>query len=125
MRDCENEIVINIWHDECAIKEYCNNIAATKYETFIYKVKQYFQDYFEIIETKFDISKYIFIRLIMKAKKIGVLKNSIFSNKDIKIVDKNTYLTKECIPINFVNTFSMNKYLFIKQDTIVYFYLME
>jgi hypothetical protein len=125
MRDCENEIVINIWHDECAIKEYCNNIAAIKYETFIFKVKQYFQDYFEIIETKFDMSKYIFIRLTMKAKKIGVLKNSIFSNKDIKIVDKNTCLTKECIPINFVNAFSMNKYLYIKLDTIVYFYLME
>ena len=125
MRDCENEIVINIWHDECAIKEYCNKIAAIKYETFIFKVKQYFQDYFEIIETKFDMSKYIFIRLTMKAKKIGILKNSIFSNKDIKIVDKNTCLTKECIPINFVNAFSMNKYLYIKQDTIVYFYLME
>ena len=54
-----------------------------------------------------------------------MLKSSIFSNKDIKIVDKNISLTKECIPINLVNTFSMNKYLIIKQDTIVDFYLME
>ena len=63
--------------------------------------------------------------MTMKAKKIGVLKSSVFSNKDIKIVDKNTPLIKECISINLVNTFSMNKYLTIKQDTIVDFYLME
>ena len=125
MRDCENEVVINIWHDECALREYCNISAAINYENFIDKLKQNFQEYFEIIETKFDISKFIFIRMTMKAKKIGVLKSSVFSNKDIKIVDKNTPLTKECIPINIVNTFSMNKYLTIKQDTIVDFYLME
>ena len=71
------------------------------------------------------MSKLIFIKMTMKAKKIGVLKSSIFSNKDIKIVDKNISLTKECIPINLVNTFSMNKYLIIKQDAIVDFYLME
>ena len=125
MRDCENEIVINIWHDVCAIKEYCNNTSAINYENFILKLKENFQEYFEIIEIKFDISKYIFIRMTMKAKKIGILKNSIFSNKDIKIVDKNISLIKECIPINLVNTFSMNKYLIIKQDTIVDYYLME
>ena len=125
MRDCENEIVINIWHDECAIKEYCNSITTERYKNFILKLKEYFQEYFEIIETKIDMSKYLFIRLTMKAKKIGILKSSIFSNKDIKIVDKNESITKECININFVNTFSMNKYLIIKQDTIVDFYLME
>ena len=125
MRDCENEIVINIWHDECAIKEYCSDNSLINYENFILKLKQNFQEYFEIIETKFDMSKYIFIRVRMRAKKIGILKNSIFSNKDIKIVEKNTSLTKECIPINLVNTFSMNKYLIIKQNTIVDFYFME
>ena len=125
MRDCENEIVINIWHDECALKDYCNDNTITTYQNFIQKLKLNFQEYFEIIETKFDMSKFIFIKMTMKAKKIGVLKSSIFSNKDIKIVDKNISLTKECIPINLVNTFSMNKYLIIKQDTIVDFYLME
>ena len=125
MRDCENEIVINIWHDECGIKDYCKDNTITNYQNFIQKLKDNFQEYFEIIETKFDMSKFIFIRMTMKAKKIGILKNSIFSNKDIKIVDKNISLTKECIPINLVNTFSMNKYLVIKQDTIVDFYLME
>ena len=63
--------------------------------------------------------------MTMKAKKLGILKSNIFSNKDIEIVDKNTSLTKECIPINFVNTFSMNKSLAIKQGTIVDLYLME
>ena len=125
MRDCENEIIINIWHDECAIKEYCTDNTLVNYQNFIFKLKQYFKEYFEIIETKFDMSKYIFIRMRLKAKKIGILKNSVFSNKDIKIVDKNTSLTKECIPINLVNSFSMNKYLIIKQDTIVDFYFIE
>ena len=77
------------------------------------------------MEIKFDISKFVFIRMTMKAKKIGVLKSNIFSNKDIEIVDKNTSLTKECTTINFVNTFSMYKNLTIKQGTIVDFYLME
>ena len=63
--------------------------------------------------------------MTMKAKKIGILKKSAFSNKDIQIVDKNKILTKECIPINLVNTFSMNKTLIIKQETIVDFYFME
>ena len=61
----------------------------------------------------------------MKAKKIGILKKNIFSNKDIEIVDINFSLTKECIPINFVNTFSLNKNLKIKIGTIIDFYLIE
>ena len=126
MRDCENEIAINIWHDECVINNFINNIYdKINYNDFILKIKLIFQEYFDIIETKFDISKFIFIRMTMKAKKIGVLKSNEFCNKDIKIVDKNTPLTKECIPINFVNTFSMNKYLEIKKDTIIEFYLIE
>ncbi len=123
MRDCENEIAINIWHDDYVIKDYNkNNI---NYEEFLSKLKKNFQEYFEIIETKFDISKFVFIRMTMKATKIGILKNNIFSNKDIEIVDKNSSLTKECTPINSVNTFSLNKHLTIKQGTIIDFYLME
>ena len=123
MRDCENEIAINIWHDDYTIKNYNkNNI---NYEEFICKLKKIFQEYFEIKETKFDISKFVFIRMTMKAKKIGILKSNVFSNKDIEIVDKNTSLVKECTPINAVNTFSLNKHLTIKQGTIIDFYLME
>ena len=123
MRDCENEIAINIWHDDYVIKDYNkNNI---NYEEFLSRLKKNFQEYFEIVETKFDISKFVFIRMTMKATKIGILKNNIFSNKDIEIVDKNSSLIKECTPINSVNTFSLNKHLTIKQGTIIDFYLME
>ena len=124
MRDCENELAINVWHDDYAISNYDrnNNI---NYEEFFQKLKKIFRESFEIMEIKFDISKFVFIRMTMKAKKIGVLKSNIFSNKDIEIVDKNTSLTKECTTINFVNTFSMYKNLTIKQGTIVDFYLME
>ena len=125
MRDCETEIVINIWHDVDVIKDYCTIEASQIYEKLIEKIKTSFQEYFEIIDTKFDISKLFFIRLTMKAKKIGILKKNEFSNKNIEIVEKNTILTKECIPINLVNAFSMNKTLAIKQDTIVDFYFME
>ena len=123
MRDCENEIVVNCWHDDYAISKYKKD--DINYEEFLNRLKKAFQEYFEIIETKFDISKFVFIRMTMKAKKLGILKSNIFSNKDIEIVDKNTSLTKELTPINFVNTFSMNKSLTIKQGTIVDFYLME
>ena len=123
MRDCENELVINVWHDDFTFKEYVDkNI---KYKDFLPKLKKTFQEYFQIIESKYDISKFVFIRLTMKAKKIGVLKKNIFSNKDIEIVDIDTPLTKECIPINFVNTFSLNKNLKIKIGTIIDFYLIE
>ena len=123
MRDCENELVINVWHDDFTFKEYVDkNI---KYKDFLPKLKKTFQEYFQIIESKYDISKFVFIRLTMKAKKIGVLKKNIFSNKDIEIVDIDSPLTKECIPINFVNTFSLNKNLKIKIGTIIDFYLIE
>ena len=123
MRDCENELVINNWHDDYIIKNFNkNNI---DYEEFLKRLRKTFQEYFDIIEIKFDISKFVFIRMIMKAKKIGILKSNIFSNKDIKIVDKNSSLTKECTTINFVNTFSLYKNLTIKQGTVIDFYLME
>ena len=124
MRDCENEIAINVWHNESALNGYYENININ-YIEFINKLKNNFKKYFEIIETKFDLSKFIFLRMTMKAKKIGVLKNSIFSNKDIEIVDKDQSITKECVPINFVNTFSMSKNIVIKQGTIVDLYLAE
>ena len=123
MRDCENELVINVWHDDFTFKEYVDkNI---KYKDFLPKLKKTFQEYFQIVESKYDISKFVFIRLTMKAKKVGVLKKNIFSNKDIEIVDIDSPLTKECIPINFVNTFSLNKNLKIKIGTIIDFYLIE
>ena len=123
MRDCENELAINVWHDDYVINNFNkNNI---NYEEFISRLRKTFQEYFEIMEIKFDISKFVFIRMTMKATKIGILKSNIFSNKDIKIVDKNTPLTKECTTINFVNTFTMYEYLTIKQGTIIDFYLME
>ena len=123
MRDCENELSINVWHDDYTINEYIGN--NEKYKDFLSKLKKIFQEYFDIIETKYDISKFVFIRMTLKAKKIGVLKANIFSNKDIEIIDKNSPLTKECVPINFVNTFSLNKNLKIKIGTKIDFYLIE
>ena len=63
--------------------------------------------------------------MTIKAKKLGILKKNIFCNKDIEIVDKNSSLVKECVPINFVNTFSLNKNLKIKLGTMIDFYLIE
>ena len=132
MRDCENEIAINLWHEESAINDYYDNLEIIlnnniniNYEEFIQKLKNNFQNYFDIKELKFDFSKFIFLRMTMEAKKIGVLKKSAFSNKSIEIVDKNESVTKECVPINFVNTFSMNKHLVIKKGTLVDLYLIE
>ena len=134
MRDCENEIAINIWHEEAAIKDYYNNLDLDliidnniniHYEEFIQKLKNNFQNHFDIKEIKFDFSKFIFLRMTMEAKKIGVLRNSTFSNKVIEIVDKNASVVRECVPINLVNTFSMNKHLVIKKGTIIDFYLIE
>ena len=123
MRDCENELAINVWHDDYTINEFIEkNI---KYKDFLPKLKKTFQEYFQIVESKYDISKFIFLRLTIKAKKIGIFKKNIFSNKDIEIVDRNSSLTKECVPINFVNTFSLNKNVKIKFGTIIDFYLIE
>ena len=123
MRDCENELAINIWHDDSSFNECIEK--KPKYKDFLPKLKKTFQEYFEIIETKYDLSKFVFIRITMKAKKLGILKKNIFSNKDIEIVDTNTPLIKECVPINFVNTFSLNKILKVKIGTIIDFYLIE
>ena len=123
MRDCENELAINVWHDDYTINEFIEK--NNKYKEFLPKLKKTFQEYFQIVVTKYDISKYVFIRMTMKAKKIGILKANIFCNKNIEIIDKNSPLVKECVPINFVNTFSLSKNLKIKIDTIIDFYLIE
>ena len=123
MRDCENELAINVWHDDFTINEYIEK--NTKYKDFLPKLKKTFQEYFQITETKYDISKFVFIRMTLKAKKTGILKANIFSNKDIEIVENETSLVKECVPINFVNTFSLSKKLKIKIGTIVDIYLIE
>ena len=123
MRDCENELAINVWHDDFTINEYIEK--NTKYKDFLPKLKKTFQEYFQITETKYDISKFVFIRMTLKAKKTGILKANIFSNKDIEIVEKETSLVKECVPINFVNTFSLSKKLKIKIGTFVDIYLIE
>ena len=123
MRDCESEIAINVWHEAYLINK--NNIHGIDYELFIQKLKQYFEGFFDILEIKYDISKFVFIRMTLKARKIGILKSGIFCNKDIEIVDKNCQLVKECVSINCVNTFSMHKNLKIRQNTVVYFYLTE
>ena len=123
MRDCENELAINVWHDDFTINEYIEK--NTKYKDFLPKLKKTFQEYFQITETKYDISKFVFIRMTLKAKKTGILKANLFSNKDIEIVEKETSLVKECVPINFVNTFSLSKKLKIKIGTFVDIYLIE
>ena len=122
MRDCENEVAVNVWHDESVINKFYTD---KNYEIFIGKLKKYFGSLFEILESEFDISKFIFIRITMRAKKIGLLRNSVFCNKDIEVVDKKTELVTECVSINCVSTFSLHKKLKIRQDTIVYFYLTE
>jgi hypothetical protein len=45
MRDCENEIAINVWHNESAIKDYYENINI-HYQEFINKLKNYFKKSF-------------------------------------------------------------------------------
>ena len=68
MRDCENELTINVWHDDYAIKNYNrNNI---DYEEFLKKLKKNFQEYFEILEIKFDISKFEEIPASEEAKEL-------------------------------------------------------
>ena len=123
MRDCENELAINVWHDESSINDFIEN--KSKYKDFLPKLKKAFQEYFQIIATKYDVSKFVFIRMTIKAKKLGILKKNIFCNKDIEIVDKDSSLVKECVPINFVNTFSLAKNLKIKIGTMIDFYLIE
>ena len=72
MRDCESEIAINVWHEAYLINK--NNIHGIDYELFIQKLKQYFEGFFDILEIKYDISKFVFIRMTLKARKIGILK---------------------------------------------------
>ena len=120
MRDCEIENMILCWNDY-------NNI--NKNDNFFFNdlnyIKKSFEKNFEIINIVYDISKLIFIKIKMKAVKIGLInKNRIF-NLNIEIVDKNKFIINECIYIATVNTFTNYKKIQIRKGTIITLYITD
>ena len=123
MRDCEIEIQVNIWHDKLVINK--SNSGKIYFNEFIDIIKHYFEKIFDIENVVFDVSKFIFTRFTLKAKKIGILKSNFFCNKDIEIVESDEILCKECVSVNCVNTFSLSEKIMIRKGTIVDFYFVE
>jgi hypothetical protein len=120
MRDCEIENMILCWNDY-------NNI--NNKDNFFFNdlnyIKKSFEKNFEIIDIVYDISKLIFIKIKMKAVKIGLInKNRIF-NLNIEIVDKNKFIINECIYIATVNTFTNYKKIQIRKGTIITLYITD
>ena len=123
MRDCEVEIQVNIWREKLINNKL--NIGRINFNEFIDIIKHYFKKIFDIENLVFDVSKSIFIRLTLKAKRIGILKANFFCNKDIEIVESDKSLCKECVSINCVNTFSLSEKIVIRKGTMVDFYFAE
>ena len=118
IRDCEVEKMINQWKEFSLL----NNNETTEYINNIIKI---FCPLFEVVSIKYDKSKFLFFKIILKAIKIGKIAKNFFVNKNILIVDENVPITRECVNINLINTFSLHKNISIRKGASLIFYLSE
>ena len=118
LRYCEMENAVGLWKSE---NEFISN------NNLIIKIKKIFEKHFIIMEVKYDILKLLFIKIKMKANKIGILDNESFIKCKLQIVDKEYSICNEITPMICINSLSNNSDMpfQIRKDTIVYLYLTD
>lgn len=117
LRFCELENVVCLWKKENTI---------TNNNQLLANVKRIFEKNFILLEVKYDILKIMFIRIKMKANKIGLFDNELFIKCKLQIVESDCVICNEIIPIICVNSINNNESPFqIRKDTIVYLYLTD
>ena len=117
LRFCELENVVCLWKKENTI---------TNNNQLLANVKRIFEKHFILLEVKYDILKIMFIRIKMKANKIGLFDNELFIKCKLQIVESDCVICNEIIPIICVNSINNNESPFqIRKDSIVYLYLTD
>ena len=115
IRACEVETQILFW----------KNIMPKDAENIVNSVKRIYGKLFDIQNIRYDVSKFYFFKIEMKAKQIGLLKQNEFSDFDINIVSNKLYVENEIQCIYLMNSYYYTKKMDIRIGTKIILYIVD
>ena len=115
IRACEVETQILFW----------KNILPENDGGIVNEVKKIYGKFFDIQNIRYDVSKFYFFKVEMKANKIGCLKSNKFSKFDINIIDYNENAENEIQCIYLMNSYYYSQKMDIRIGTKVILYIVD
>jgi hypothetical protein len=115
IRACEVETQILFW----------KNILPENDGGIVNEVKKIYGKFFDIQNIRYDVSKFYFFKVEMKANKIGCLKSNKFSKFDINIIDYNENVKNEIQCIYLMNSYYYSQKMDIRIGTKVILYIVD
>ena len=115
IRACEVETQILFW----------KNLLPEDDGGIVNQVKKIYGKFFEIRNIRYDVSKFYFFKIDMKANKIGCLKKNKFSMFDINIIDSNDNVENEIQCIYLMNSYYYSQKMDIRIGTKVILYIVD
>ncbi len=115
IRACEVETQILFW----------KNILPENDGGIVNEVKKIYGKFFDIQNIRYDVSKFYFFKVEMKANKIGCLKSNKFSKFDINIIDFNENVENEIQCIYLMNSYYYSQKMDIRIGTKVILYIVD
>ena len=115
IRACEVETQILFWKNKLPQDD----------GGIVNEVKKIYGKFFDIKNIRFDVSKFYFFKIEMKAKKIGCLKENKFSSFDINIIDNESQVENEIQCIYLMNSYYYSKKMDIRIGTNLVLYIVD
>ena len=115
IRACEVETQILFW----------KNIMPKDAENIVNSVKRIYGKLFDIQNIRYDVSKFYFFKIEMKARQIGLLKQNEFSDFDINIVSNKLNVENEIQCIYLMNSYYYTKKMDIRIGTKIILYIVD
>ena len=129
-RNCEIENIVHIWKN--AEQIYLNpvqnkktNIAQLRHKELLHKFKEIFAKNFEIKEIYYDVSKFFYFKIKMKANKVGNINKNLFINTGIEIVNRNKEIINESQNLYVLNHNTKRGNYQIREGTELIFYITD
>lgn len=129
-RDCEIENIVHIWKNAEAL--YLNpvsnkktNISQLKHKKLLHKFKNIFSRNFEIKEVYYDVSKFFYFKVKMKAIRVGSINKNMFINTGIDIVNRNKEIINESQSLYVLNHNTKRENYQIREGTELIFYITD
>ena len=115
IRACEVETQILFW----------KSLMPKDAENIVGSVKRIYGKLFDIQNIRYDVSKFYFFKIEMKAKQIGLLKQNEFSDFDINIVSNKLNVENEIQCIYLMNSYYYTKKMDIRIGTKIILYIVD
>ena len=115
IRACEVETQILFW----------KSLMPKDAENIVNSVKRIYGKLFDIQNIRYDVSKFYFFKIEMKAKQIGLLKQNEFSDFDINIVSNKLNVENEIQCIYLMNSYYYTKKMDIRIGTKIILYIVD